>query len=125
MTLRLSTVVIRTLVAACCVLTLQSCNRSPTAPPGVLLVHVTENGVAPAPDKRIEIRGALLSQSQSTDQNGEAVFLVRAGSYVVRAYEIGTPGQGPSFAERSVVVQSARASRAEFNDCTMCGSPAR
>ena len=119
------TVVVCALAAVCCALTLLSCNRSPMAPAGVLLVHVTENGVAPAPDKRIEIRGAPFSQSQSTDQNGEAVFLVHAGSYVVRAYELGTPGPSRPFVEQSVEVQSAQTSRAEFNDCTMCRSPGR
>src|SRR4029077_14494587 len=93
---RFITVVVCQLAAACCALALLSCNRSPTAPGGAVLVHVLENNVVPSPDKKIEIRGTLLdrTQSQTTDANGEAVFLVRAGSYVVRAYEIGTPGPG-------------------------------
>jgi hypothetical protein len=119
----LGTDVVCKLAAACCVLTLLSCGRSPSAPGGRLLVYVSENGVRPAPGKKIEIRGTSLSQS--TDENGLALFTVHAGSYVVRAYEIGTPGPGLPFVEQSVEVESARTSQAHFNDCTMCRSPSQ
>jgi hypothetical protein len=117
-----STVVVCKLAAACCVLALLSCGHSPLAPGGAVLVYVLENGVVPSPGKKIEIRGTLLdqTQSQTTDANGEAVFIVRAGSYVVRAYEIGTPGPGRPYVEQSVEVAPAQTSRARFNDCTMC-----
>lgn len=125
-----STIVVGKLAAACCVLTLLSCGRAPSAPSGSsgqsgaggqLLVYVSQNGVAPAPGKMIEIQGTSLSQS--TDEHGEALFTVHPGSYVVRAYEIGTPGPGRPYVEQSVVVEAARTTRAQFNDCTMCRSP--
>ena len=122
MSLRSSrTVVVYKLAAACCVLTLLSCGRSPSAPSGQLLVYVSQDGVRPAPGKRIEIRGTSLSQS--TDANGMVQFSVHAGSYVVRAYAIGTPGPGRPFVEQTVDVKSALTTRAQFNDCTMCRSP--
>jgi len=114
------------LAAACCVLALSSCGHSPWAPwapGGRLQVHVTENGVGPAPGKRIEIQGTSLSQT--TDANGLALFIVRSGSYVVRAYDIGTPGPGLPFVDQTVEVEPARTSRAEFNDCTMCRLPSQ
>ena len=111
------------LAAACCVLTLLSCGRSPSAPGGRLRVYVSENGAGPAPGKMIELRGMALSQT--TDENGLVLFTVRAGIYVVRAYDIGTPGPGLPFVEKSVEVESARTSEAQFNDCTMCRSPSR
>jgi hypothetical protein len=107
-----------TLAAAGCVLALLSCGRSPSAPSGQLQVYVSEDGVRPAPGKTIEIPGTGLSHS--TDENGLALFTVHAGTYVVRAYAIGTPGPGRPFVEQSVEVQSAQTSRALFNDCTMC-----
>jgi hypothetical protein len=119
MSLRVSrSIVVSTIAAACCVLMLLSCAGSPSSPVGRLLVYVSENGVRPAPGKRIEIRGTSLSQT--TDQNGQALFIVPAGSLVVRAYELGTPGPGRPFIEQSVDVKPGRMSRAQFNDCTMC-----
>ena len=106
------------LVMAGCVLTLVSCGHAPTAPDGQVLVYVAENGAGPAPGKTIEIQGTSLSQT--TDAHGIALFLVPAGSHVVRAYELGTPGPGRLFVEQRVDVRSARTSRVEFNDCTMC-----
>jgi hypothetical protein len=114
----LRTVVVCKLAAACCVLALLSCGRSPTAPAGRVLVYVSQDGALPAPGKRIEIRGTPLSQS--TDENGEALFTVQAGTYVVRAYGLGGPGPGRLFVDQSVEVESARTSRAQFNDCTRC-----
>lgn len=114
----LGTVVVRKLAAACCVLMLLSCGSSPTAPGGRVLVYVSQDGSGPAPGKRIEIVGTSLSQT--TDENGLALFIVRAGSYVVRAYEIWTPDPSHPYVEQSVEVQSARISRAEFNDCRIC-----
>ncbi len=117
----LRTVVAFKLAAVCCVVALTSCGHSPTALGGRLQVYVLENGVAPAPGKRIEIPGTSLAQY--TDENGLALFMLPAGSYVVRAYDIGTPGPGRLFVEQSVEVHAARTSRAEFNDCTICVSP--
>ena len=122
------TIIVCYLVAACCVLTLLSCGRSPSAPGGRLQVYVSQDGVRPAAGKKIEIRGTLLSGtflSQSTDANGLAVFIVHAGRYVVRAYEIGTPGPGRLFVEQSVEVDPAGMSEVHFNDCTMCASPSK
>jgi hypothetical protein len=93
------------------------------APGGHLLVYVSENGAGPAPGKRIEILGTPLSQS--TDENGLALFKVHAGTHVVRAYEIGTPGPGRPYVEQSVDISPASTSRVQFNDCTMCRSPSK
>ena len=122
-----SSIVVGQLAAACCVFALLSCNRSPsgptvTSPPstasGQLLVYVSTNGIGPAPGKTIELKDTSLSQS--TDENGQALFTVRAGTYVVRAFDIGTPGPSRPYVEQTVVVETARTSRAQFNDCTMC-----
>jgi hypothetical protein len=112
------TVVVCVLAAACCALTLLSCGGSPLAPSGQLLVSVSENGTLPAPGKRIEVIGTTLSEV--TNANGQAAFVLRAGSYVVRAYALGTPGPGRPYVEQTVVVESAQLSQAQFNDCTMC-----
>ena len=121
------TIVVGMLAAAGCVLALLSCGRSATAPSaasgqhagsGQLLVSVSVNGVTPAAGKKIEIEGTSLSQT--TDMNGQTLFTVHAGSYVVRAYDIGTPGPSREYVEKSVVVEAAHTSRAQFNDCTMC-----
>ena len=90
-----SKVVVFKLAAGCCALALLSCGHSPTAPGGRLQVYVSQDGVQPAPGKRIEILGTSLTQS--TDENGLALFMVPAGSYVVRAYELSTPGPGLPF----------------------------
>lgn len=118
---RSSPTVLRTIFAAAGLLTLLSCGRSPLAPGGLLLVYVAENGDGPSVGKAIELRGTSLRQT--TDENGIVVFTVPAGRYVVRAYDIGTPGPGLPFVEQSVTIERARTSRAEFNDCTMCRSP--
>ena len=115
---RFRTIVVWQLVLAACVLTLVSCGHSPTAPDGQVLVYVAENGAGPAPGKTIEILGTSLSQA--TDAHGIALFSVPAGTHVVRAYQLGTPGPGRLYVEQSVEVRSARTSRVEFNDCTMC-----
>jgi len=118
---RLAEIIPCRLLAACCVLCLQSCGHSPTAPLtpiGRLVVHVSENGTLPAPGKTIEIVGT--SRTQVTDANGLAEFTVAEGSYVVRAYDITTPGPPPPFVEKSVEVASSQTSQVEFVDCTMC-----
>ncbi len=107
-----------TLAVACCVLTLVSCGHSPTSPGGQLLVYVSENGAGPSAGKTIEIVGTSLIQT--TDEGGLALFWLPAGSHVVRAYEIGTPGPPPPYVEQSVAVASAQIARVEFFDCTMC-----
>jgi len=117
------TVVVCMLAAACCVLPLLSCGHSPLAPGSHLLVYVSEDGIRPAPGKRIEIQGTTLSQT--TNANGLALFTVRAGSYVVRAYALGTLGPSRPYVEQSVLVEPARTTRAEFNDCTFCRSPSQ
>jgi hypothetical protein len=112
------TVVVCSLFGACCVLALLSCSRYPSAPEGSLLVHVSENGNGPSPGKVIEIRGTSLSQT--TDENGQAQFTLRRGNYVVRAYDIGTPGPSRLYVEQSVEIRPARTTEAQFNDCTLC-----
>ena len=119
-------VVIGQLASACCVLTLLSCGHSPSAPAGELVVHVTQDGTGPAPGKQIEVGGkSLRGVSGVTDGNGLARFFLPGGSYVVRAYALGTPGPSRPYVEKSIEVQPAHESRAEFNDCTLCGSPGR
>lgn len=112
------TAVLGLLVAACCTPLLTSCGSSPAAPGGHVLVYVSQDGSGPAPGKLIEI--VRTSLSQTTDEMGIALFTVRAGTYVVRAYDLGTPGPGRPYVEQTIEVQSARISRAEFNDCSFC-----
>lgn len=118
---RPSVTAVRVLIAATCLFSLASCGRSPLAPGGRLLVYVSENGDGPSAGKTIEIQGTSLRQT--TDENGIVEFIVPAGRWVVRAYDIGTPGPGRPFVEQTVEIERARTSRAEFNDCTMCRSP--
>ena len=115
--------VVGLLASVCCVLLLQSCRHSPSAPGGQLLVHVTQDGTGPAPGKQIEIVGTVFRRV--TDANGLARFYLPAGSYVVRAYAIGTPGPGRPFVEQSVELDPASERQVEVNDCTRCRSPAR
>ena len=118
-------VLIGRLSQACCVLALLSCGHSPSAPAGQLVVYVSQDRAGPAPGKKIEVVGAILSRAMDgvTDENGLAQFRVPAGSYTVRAYALGEPGPGRPFVEQKVEVQSAVEGRVEFNDCTMCRSP--
>ena len=89
------------------------------------MVYVSQDRAGPAPGKKIEVVGAILSRAMDgvTDENGLAQFRVPAGSYTVRAYALGEPGPGRPFVEQKVEVQSAVEGRVEFNDCTMCRSP--
>mgnify|MGYP001289197217 FL=1 len=74
--------------------------------------------MAPAPGKYIAIEGTSLSQS--TDANGQALFTLPAGSYLVLAYGVGAPGPIRDYIGQNVVVETAHTSRVQFNDCTMC-----
>jgi hypothetical protein len=105
-------------LAAAWLLALAACSHSPSTPVGQLQVHVTENFDGPSPGKRVELVGTGLAQV--TDPQGLATFTVRAGPYVVRAYDLGTPGPGRAFVERDVTVENGRTTQAEFVDCTMC-----
>lgn len=115
-------VLVGRLAAACCFLTLLSCGHSPLVPGGRLLVVVTSE-LGPESGKRVELPGAGLSLA--TDRNGSALFLVPAGPYVVRAYEIGRGGPGPAFVEQDVEVAWDHTSRVDFFDCMSCVTPAR
>jgi len=107
-----------TLAAVCCLLGILSCSGTPTAPGGFVLVSVTQDGVRPAPGKTIEIPGTTLRET--TDANGMALFSLHAGTWVVRAYDISTPGPSRPYVEQTVEVQPARTSRAQFNECLYC-----
>ena len=113
--------VVCALALASCVLFVQSCGHSvtgPGVPAGRLVVFVSQSGSIPESGKTIEIVGT--SQTQVTDASGLAEFTIAAGSYVVRAYGINTPGPPPAFVEQGVVVTSGQTSRLEFFDCTEC-----
>jgi hypothetical protein len=128
MNLRRSTAAVVGLIAsACCALALLSCGHSPSAPAGQLVVHVTQDYAGPAPGKKIELVGPLRGRvmDRVTDEAGLARFDIPAGNYTVRVYALGEPGPGREFVQRKVQVQPASELRVEFNDCTMCGSPAR
>jgi len=79
--------------------------------------------LGPESGKRIELRGTCLILV--TDRNGSAMFVVPAGPYVVRAYDIGTPGPGRAFVEKNVEVAWDHTSRVEFFDCTACVAPSQ
>lgn len=89
------------------------------APTGSVLVHVSELGQGSVPGKLIELVGTPLSGS--TDGNGEVLFDVRPGRYVVRAH-INAPGPA-DHVDQGVEVKSAHTVRVEFANCAPCGSP--
>jgi hypothetical protein len=99
-------------------LALLSCGHSPSAPMGHLLVTVMEDRAAPAPGKLIQVVGTGLLRN--TDSNGEALFHLPAGSYVVRAYAIGTPGPERPYVEQNVTVEAGHTSEAGFVNCDFC-----
>ena len=70
------------------------------------------------PAFKVELRGTPLFGY--TDDNGIVTFTAPAGTYVVRAYGLGTPGPGRPYVEASVAIEPSHTSSAEFNDCTMC-----
>ena len=88
---------------------------------GLIRVSITQDGLRPAPGKRIELVGTL--QSATTDKMGLAQFYMPAGHYVVRAYDIGTPGPGLAFVDRNADVRAGQATQVEYFDCTMCRAP--
>lgn len=87
------------------------------APGGELVVAVSSEA-GPSAGKRIELAGT--PQAQVTDASGHALFFIRAGIYVVRAYAIGAPGPGQPFVDKAAEVSSGRTSRVDFFDCTAC-----
>jgi hypothetical protein len=99
-------------------LVLAACGHSPSAPGGRLLVTVQQDSDLPSAGKQIELVGTSLHQY--TDANGHAEFSVKAGSYVVRAYDLGTPGPSHPYVEQTVKVEPALTSVARFFDCTLC-----
>src|SRR5258706_7257853 len=68
MNLQCSTAAIVGLLAStCCLLALLSCDSSPSAPGGQLVVHVSENGAGSVPDKQIEVVGTVFSRVTDRD----------------------------------------------------------
>ena len=106
------------LAAACSLLGLLSCSGAPTAPGGVLQVYVGQDIGGPAPGKTIEIVGTSLRQT--TDANGVAVFNLRSGTYVVRAYDINMGGPCCGYVDKTVEVRTGHTTRTEYSDCTRC-----
>ncbi|HEX9157293.1 MAG TPA: hypothetical protein VF827_04690 [Syntrophales bacterium] len=97
-----------------------SCDRSPTASTGILDVRVTAIGDGGVADKRVEVRGT--SQTDWTDEHGRAQFVLPAGRYVVRVYEINQGGPGLPYVEETVDVGHGRTTSVEFIDCPECVS---
>jgi len=99
-------------------LAFSGCGDDATGPTGRLEVAVYQDGRTGVPGKQIEIRET--SQSARTGDDGQAVFTLPAGRYVVRAYEIALPGPGRPWVEETIGVVAGETVQVEFFDCPLC-----
>ena len=99
-------------------LAFSGCGDDATGPTGRLEVAVYQDGRTGVPGKQIEIRET--SQSARTGEDGQAVFTLPAGRYVVRAYEIALPGPGRPWVEETIGVVAGETVQVEFFDCPLC-----
>lgn len=95
-----------------------ACGDEMKGPVGQLEVAVYQEDRTGAPDKQIEIRDT--SQSGRTNAAGLVTFTLTEGRYVVRAYEIGTPGPASPWQEQTIGVQAGKTAHVEFFDCRLC-----
>lgn len=70
------------------------------------------------PGKRIDL--VPTTYSQLTDSTGIAEFIVPAGRYTIRAYEIGTPGPGRPFLDFNVETYPGLTTTVNIFDCQGC-----
>jgi hypothetical protein len=100
--------------------TLAACSDTATGPapaPGHLVVYVYYDGSG-LPDRTLEI--VETGDKAITDESGLAEFDLAPGRYVLRAYDITTPGPGLPYVDREIQVKSGQDQRIEIFDCLPC-----
>ena len=115
----------RAIAAAVLSLLLPACAKSPDSPAiepepdsGTLIVHIFWDRDHGSAGKRVELLET--GAGAFTDSTGHAEFVLPAGDYTVRAYDIGTPGPPPPSVDRSIRVRSNDTTRLEIFDCVYC-----
>lgn len=105
------------------VLSLASCSGSnPDAPHAKTVISASVHSETGAEaGKLVEL--PKTGETQTTDTEGRAVFVVPPGDYVVRAYEINTGGPGMLFVEKPVTATAHETTEVSFFDCQMCVGP--
>ena len=86
----------------------------------VVFVHWESTPLA---GKRLDI--VQLGTTRLTDDSGIAEFLLPAGVYTLRAYEINRGGPVPAFFDTPVETLRGQTTRVEIVDCLPCVSPTR
>jgi len=81
----------------------------------VVFVHWEDQGVQ---DMRVELVEPGIELT--TDREGIAEFIVPAGHYTVRAYDINLGGPALNHVDREIVVEPQRSVRVEIVDCLPC-----
>jgi len=106
-------------LALACALGVSCDGGSPLAPrmdSGLrVFVHWEDVGL---PQKRLEI--LELGMEKVTDENGIAEFLVPAGTYTLRAYDINRGGPPVPHIDFAVTTTRAQMTRFEIVDCLPC-----
>ena len=97
-----------------------SCGVSRTQMPattGRLVVHVywQDQGVSGIP---IELLGT--GETKTTDENGDALFNVPPGHYVVRAYNINRGGPCCGYLDLDATVHTGQVTRLSIATCLPC-----
>lgn len=96
---------------------LTSCSGTSTQPaePGHLTVYVFWNGAGLA-DRQLDI--VETGETKYTDEDGLAVFDLKPGTYVLRAYV--NSGGPPLYREQQVEILPGKETRVEIADCLLC-----
>jgi hypothetical protein len=81
----------------------------------VVFVHWQDKGLA---DMRVELVEPGIELK--TDGRGIAEFIVPAGRYTVRAYDINQGGPALQYVDTEIVLEPQRSVRVEIVDCLPC-----
>lgn len=99
-----------TLLASC-----SGTSTQPAEPAGHLTVYVFWDGAGLA-DRQLDI--VETGETKYTDGDGLAVFDLKPGTYVLRAYVNG--GGPPLYREQQVEILPGKETRVEILDCLIC-----
>lgn len=97
---------------------LTSCSETstqPTAPTGNLVVYVYWDGAGLA-DRQLDI--VETGETKYTDKDGLAVFTLKPGTYVLRAYV--NDGGPPLYRDKQIEIAPGKETRVEVPDCLVC-----
>jgi len=92
-------------------------NRPATFVPGTLVVFVQWDGQG-LPGKRVEV--VELKRVLTTNKDGVATFVVPAGTFILRAYDINRGGPPLRYIDTDVFIISGEETRVEIVDCLPC-----